>query len=110
MAAPLASGADMQVVGHARRRRFSNADKRRILAAADRCTQPGEIGALTRRDGVYCCSLSTWRRQCEAADLIALAPQKRGQRKTRIAPRPCTSRNSRATTKACRAGSTKPCW
>lgn len=72
------AGADMEVVPRARRRRFSNADKRRILEAADRCTKPGEIGALMRREGVYSSSLSTWRRQREAADLAALAPQKRG--------------------------------
>ena len=70
--------ADTEVVPRARRRHFSNADKRRILAAADRCTRPGEIGALMRREGVYSSSLSTWRRQREAADLAALAPQKRG--------------------------------
>jgi transposase-like protein len=68
----------MEVVARAQRRRFSNADKRRILAAADRCTKPGEIGALLRREGVYSSSLSTWRRQREAADLAALAAQKRG--------------------------------
>jgi len=72
------SRTDMEVVAHARRRHFSNADKRRILEAADRCTKPGEIGALMRREGVYSSSLSTWRRQREAADLAALAPQKRG--------------------------------
>src|SRR3954470_6486008 len=69
---------DSEVVPRARRRHFSNADKRRILEAADRCTKPGEIGALMRREGVYSSSLSTWRRQREAADLAALAPQKRG--------------------------------
>jgi len=31
-----------------------------------------------RREGVYSSSLSTWRRQREAAELAALAPQKRG--------------------------------
>jgi transposase len=70
--------ADSEVVPHARRRTFSTADKRRILAAAERCTQPGDIGALMRREGVYSSSLSTWRRQREAADLLALAPVKRG--------------------------------
>lgn len=70
--------ADSEVVPRARRRHFTNADKRRILQAADRCTRPGEIGALMRREGVYSSSLSTWRRQREAADLAALAPQKRG--------------------------------
>ena len=69
---------DMEVVARTRRRRFSNADKRRILGAADRCTQPGEVGALMRREGVYSSLLSTWRRQREAAELAALAPRKRG--------------------------------
>ena len=70
--------ADTEVVPRARRRHFTNADKRRILQAADRCTQPGEIGALLRREGVYSSSLSSWRRQRESADLTALAPQQRG--------------------------------
>ena len=69
---------DSEVVPQARRRSFTKAEKRRILQAADRCTQPGEIGALMRRERVYSSSLSTWRRQREAADLGALAPQKRG--------------------------------
>ena len=78
-AAPVARcDASAEVVPHARRRQFSNADKRRILDAADRCTRPGEIGALMRREGVYSSSLSTWRRQREVADLAALAPNKRG--------------------------------
>jgi transposase len=74
----IAAGSDSEVVPRARRRTFSNAEKRRILQEADQCTQPGEIGALMRREGVYSSSLSTWRRQREAADLAALAPQKRG--------------------------------
>src|SRR5690348_6211729 len=69
---------DTEVIPRARRRHFTNVDKRRILEAADRCTKPGEIGALMRREGVYSSSLSTWRRQREVADLAALAPQKRG--------------------------------
>jgi transposase-like protein len=76
--AAIPTGSDSEVVPRARRRTFSNADKRRILQAADLCTKPGEVGALMRREGVYSSSLSTWRRQREAADLAALAPQKRG--------------------------------
>jgi transposase len=72
------AGDSAEVVPRARRRKFSNADKRRILQTADACTQPGEIGALMRREGVYSSSLSTWRRQRDVADLAALAPQKRG--------------------------------
>ena len=70
--------ADSEVVAHARRRNFAPAQKRRILEEADRCTKPGELGALMRREGIYSSALSTWRRQREAGDLAALAPQKRG--------------------------------
>ena len=75
---PITPGSNSEVVPRARRRTFTNADKRRILQAADLCTKPGEVGALMRREGVYSSSLSTWRRQRELADLAALAPQKRG--------------------------------
>ena len=72
-------GAACEVVPRVpKRRRFSQADKRRILQAADRCTRPGEIGALMRREAVYSSSLSAWRRQRESTELAALAPQKRG--------------------------------
>ncbi len=74
----VAQAISSKVVPHARRRSFSNATKRRILEAGDRCTQPGEVGALLRRDGVYSTSLITWRVQREAANLAALALRKRG--------------------------------
>ena len=57
-----ACATNAEVVAHVRRRQFSNTDKRRILDAADRCTRPGEVAALMRREGVYSSSLSTWRR------------------------------------------------
>ena len=69
---------DMEVVARAKRRQFSSADKQRILQAADRCTQPGEVGALLRREGIYSSILSTWRGQRRAAELAALATHKRG--------------------------------
>ena len=75
----------MEVVPRGRRF-FSKADKQRILQAADRCTAPGEIGALMRREGVYSSSLSTWRRQRTAAEQAALAPHKRG-------PKPAADRD-----------------
>ena len=68
-------GVDMEVEARPMRRQFSDAEKRRILHAADQCKQPGEIGALLRREGVYSSSLSQWRRQRAAAEL---APAKRG--------------------------------
>lgn len=64
----------------ARRRQFSSGEKRRILDAADRCEQPGEIGALLRREGIYSSHLSTWRRQRAAGEHAALEPHKRGRK------------------------------
>lgn len=77
-----ASGAppDPEVVAIARRRHFSAAEKLRILAAADACTQPGEIGALLRREGIYSSSLSQWRKQRDNGAITALKPHKRGPR------------------------------
>jgi hypothetical protein len=40
-----------EVVPLAARRKFSAAEKNRILNLADNCTGPGEIGALLRREG-----------------------------------------------------------
>lgn len=43
------------------RRRFTTAYKLQILTAADACTQPGELGALLRREGLYSSHLAFWR-------------------------------------------------
>lgn len=78
--APSGVRPDPEVVATARRRQFTSGDKRRILDAADRCTQPGEIGALLRKEGIYSSHLTTWRRQRAADERAALAPQKRGRK------------------------------
>ncbi len=72
--------ADPEVAATAKRRQFSSSDKRRILAAADRCTQSGEIGALLRHEGIYSSLLATWRKQRQAHERAALEPKKRGRR------------------------------
>ena len=71
---------DPEVVATAQRRQFTSSDKRRILDVADRCTQPGEIGALLRKEGIYSSQLATWRKQRAADQRAALAPQKRGRK------------------------------
>ena len=53
---------DAEVVPRATRRQFSAAEKLRILQEADGCTQPGQIGALLRREGLYSSQLAKWRR------------------------------------------------
>ena len=49
-----------------------------MLAEADRATNPGEIGALLRREGLYSSALTEWRRQREAGILGSLTPARRG--------------------------------
>jgi len=71
---------DPEVVAVAQRRQFGSREKSRILALADACTQPGEIGALLRREGIYSSHLCTWRKQRTAAEQAALEPQKRGRK------------------------------
>ena len=45
-----------------KRRRFSDAYKLRILDEADRCTKPGQLGLILRREGLYSSHISVWRR------------------------------------------------
>jgi transposase len=71
---------EAEVAAVARRRRFSGAEKRRLLAEADRCTASGELGAFLRRERLYSSMLASWRKQAGAA----LGPQRRG-------PKPNTS-------------------
>lgn len=70
--------ADPEVVATAKRRQFAASEKRRIVAAAAACVQPGELGALLRREGIYSSMLSTWRKQIARANQAALAPRRRG--------------------------------
>ena len=54
---------DPELVEQAKRRSFTADYKARILAEADACTQPGEVGALLRREGLYTSHLTYWRKQ-----------------------------------------------
>ena len=71
---------DPEVVAKAERRRFSAEYKRRILQEAETCTQPGEVGALLRREGLYSSHLTTWRQQRRRGELQGLTPAKRGRK------------------------------
>jgi transposase-like protein len=75
---------DPEVVADARRRTFSADYKQRILAVADAASaQPGAIGALLRREGLYSSHLVTWRRERQAGILKGLTPHKRGPKSKR---------------------------
>jgi len=77
--APAPPRPDPEVVANAKRRSFTAEYKLRILAEADAAAaQPGAIGALQRREGLYSSHLVTWRRERQAGILKGLTPQKRG--------------------------------
>lgn len=71
---------DPELVERAQRRRFTAKYKLRIVQEAEACTQPGEIGALLRREGLYTSHLSAWRKQRDHGALDALA-RPRGRRR-----------------------------
>jgi transposase len=73
---------DPEVKPSAPRRRFSAKEKLRILEEADACTEPGEIGALLRRKGIYASYLSRWRKAREQGQLDGLSAKKRGPKRT----------------------------
>jgi transposase-like protein len=60
-----------------RRRRFSPEYKLAILAEYDRLTEPGDKGALLRREGLYTSHIVEWRRARDAGALSGLAAQGR---------------------------------
>jgi transposase len=54
---------DPELVEQAKRRSFTAEYKARILAKADACTRPGEVGELLRAEGLYTSHLVYWRKQ-----------------------------------------------
>jgi transposase-like protein len=68
------------------RRRFTAEYKLRILQEADRCSAPGQLGGLLRREGLYSSLLSTWRRQRDQGTLAGLSPKRRGRKANPDAP------------------------
>ena len=83
---PAPTRPDPEVVADAKRRTFTAEYKQRILAEADAAAaQPGGIGALLRREGLYSSHLVTWRRERQAGVLKGLTPHKRGPKSRRNA-------------------------
>ena len=84
-----AAPADPEVVDRPLRRRFSPSYKLfspsyklRIVEEADRCTEPGEVGQVLRREGLYSSHLTTWRKAAHSGSLKALS-KKRGRKPER---------------------------
>lgn len=62
------------------RRRFSAADKLRIVRDAEACAA-GMVGAFLRREGIYSSQLYAWRKQRDQGELDPGAARKRAQSK-----------------------------
>ena len=75
---PARRAPDPEVLAKPTRRRFSAEYRLRIVEEADRCREPGEIGRLLRREGLYSSHLSTWRKARRQGALQGLTPRKRG--------------------------------
>ena len=70
---------DPEVPSKAKRRSFSTEYKLQIVAAAERCKGPGEVGALLRREGLYSSHLTTWRKLRDGGARRDLSSRKRGR-------------------------------
>lgn len=77
---------DPEVPEKARRRRFKAEYKLRVLREAEACGDPGEVGALLRREGLYSSHLSSWRQQRDRGLLEVMASKKRGPKSKRNDP------------------------
>ena len=67
-----------EVVARAQRRRFTAEYKLKVLAQSDAAKDSGDIGALLRREGLYCSHLTHWRQERKSGILQGLTPQTRG--------------------------------
>lgn len=76
--APAARPPDPEVAAKPKRRQFSAAYRLRILEEADRCQNPGEVGQLLRREGLYSSHLANWRKARREGALRGLSSKKRG--------------------------------
>jgi transposase-like protein len=74
---------DPEVIEKAARRRFTAEYKRQIALEAEQCKQPGEIGALLRREGLYSSVLARWRRQLREE---SLASSKKSKKNGKLTP------------------------
>jgi transposase-like protein len=71
---------DPEVPEKAKRRHFSADYKLCILQEVDQTSEPEQIGAILRREGLYSSHLATWSRQRELGLIDALSPKKRGKK------------------------------
>ena len=88
--APLAASPELS---QRPRRSVTAQNKLRILDEVDHATGADGIGAILRREGLYSCNLTDWRRQREAGAIGGLTPAKRGR--TTAEPNPLAAELAR---------------
>jgi transposase-like protein len=71
---------DTQVEPRAVRRQYTAEYKQRILDELDRAQEPGELGAILRREGLYSQIISKWRQQRQKGELKDSRQAKRGRK------------------------------
>jgi transposase len=75
-----------EVGERAKRRQYPAEYKQRILREADAALasgEPGAVGALLRREGLFSSHLSSWRAQRDRGELAGLTAKKRGRKPSR---------------------------
>ena len=78
VAGPLTEVPDPVVEAKPHRRRFTAEYKLRLLRDVERAKEPGAIGAILRREGLYSSHLVTWRRERDRVAKAGLAARRRG--------------------------------
>ena len=74
------------------RRQFTAEYRLRVVEEADRCTRPGEVGRMLRREGLYTSHLSAWRKARRSGSLQGLTGKKRGAKPA--APNPLSPKRA----------------
>jgi transposase len=69
---------DPAVEAKPKRRRFTTKYKLAILREVERAREPGKIGAILRREGLYSSHLVAWRRERDRIAKAGLVARKRG--------------------------------
>jgi transposase len=82
---------DPEVTPKAKRRSFSETYKRKMLAEVEAAAGSGGIGEILRREGIYSSTLTSWRKERDAA-IDGAFSRKRGPEPTR---NPLTAENEK---------------